>query len=246
MIGHRLGCLTFRSTGAAELFATGPGEFRHVVTVNAEIFVLAHENARYGRVLAETLNVVDGRILQMLIRLRERGAPVAKLSGSDLIYDLAAYCRDRQQRLFLLGARPDVNRRACEVLVSRYPGLQLTGYAPPMAGDTVPAEWNRETVDRVLAARPAYLGVCLGSPKTEYWIADNAPALATGGVRFAIGLGGSADFVAGAKPRAPRAIQRIGLEWLFRVITDPRERFGRTLTMFRMPWYALRPPRGSA
>jgi N-acetylglucosaminyldiphosphoundecaprenol N-acetyl-beta-D-mannosaminyltransferase len=82
--------------------------------------------------------------------------------------------------------------------------------------------------------------VFLGSPKAEIWIADNLPKLDSLGVRFVIGLGGTADFVAGVTPRAPRFVQWIGLEWLFRLAVAPRQRFRRTLRMFRMPYYALR------
>ena len=97
-----------------------------------------------------------------------------------------------------------------------------------------------DVLARIAQFQPTYLAVCLGSPKAELWIADSLKKLEALGVRFVIGVGGAADFVAGVTRRAPKSVQWLGLEWLFRLAVAPRQRFRRTLRMFRMPYYALR------
>src|SRR3954470_15644085 len=101
---YRLGQLTFVSVDPNTLFSVPVGQLRHVVTVNAEIFVYAHEDARFARLLQRTTNTVDGRIVQLLSALFSRQRLPRKLSGSDFIYDLTARCALNGDRLFLLGA----------------------------------------------------------------------------------------------------------------------------------------------
>jgi len=244
LIPHRLGRLTLQSGTLAELLSECGDQFHHVVTVNAEIFVLAHENAAYGHLLHRTTNVIDGRIVQQLVRLRNLAWDVRRLPGSVEIYSLAAHCRATGERLFILGASEEVNAGACARLRTLYPGLAIAGYAPAMTTDLGEGTWSEEAVARIRRFRANYLGVCLGSPREGFWIDAHAAELAAAGVRLALGLGGTADFVAGAKPRAPRVMDWLGLEWLFRALWEPRRRWKRTLSMFRMPWYVLLPPSG--
>jgi N-acetylglucosaminyldiphosphoundecaprenol N-acetyl-beta-D-mannosaminyltransferase len=241
MVVHSLGRLRLQSGTLAELLDLNRSRFCHVVTVNAEIFVLAHENAEYGRLLQRTVNVIDGRIVQQFVRIRNLAWTVKRIPGSDEIYAIAAHCRSSGDRLFILGASEAVNARACARLRTLYPGLAVAGYAPPMTTDLGEATWGSDALAQIRSFAPSILAVCLGSPKEGFWIDRYSAELADVGVRLAAGLGGTADFVAGEKPRAPRLIQWIGLEWLFRCLWEPRRRWRRTLSMFRMPLYALLP-----
>jgi N-acetylglucosaminyldiphosphoundecaprenol N-acetyl-beta-D-mannosaminyltransferase len=217
-----------------------PGEFRHVVTVNAEIFVLAHEVPAYGQLLNRTINVIDGRVVQQLVRVRYlRWRLPRTAAGSDAIYPIAAHCRSEARGMFLLGASEDVNRKACERLRTLYPGLRIEGFAPPMTGHGGEHAWSEEALARIRRSAPFFLGVCLGSPAEGFWIDRHRSSLAGAGVRVAVGLGGTADFVAGEKPRAPRVMNWLGLEWMFRLLWEPRRRWRRTARMLRMPWHAL-------
>lgn len=240
VVTHLLGKLRLVSMSPQRLFRHSGEMLCHVVTVNAELFVLAHENPEYGEVLASAVNVIDGRVVQWIAALLNPGSWPKKLSGSNLIYSIAAHCRDVGSQLFLLGGTPRANRLACSRLRELYPGLIVGGHSPPMTDDVADAKWNQDVLDRVTSAGPGFLAVCLGSPKQELWIAMNRESLAAAGVRFVIGLGGTVDFVAGVVRRAPRMIQWIGLEWFFRFLQFPRERFKRTVTMLRLPYHAIR------
>jgi N-acetylglucosaminyldiphosphoundecaprenol N-acetyl-beta-D-mannosaminyltransferase len=237
---YRVGRLQLMSLEPRELLLYRDRLPLHVVTVNAEIFVMAHEDPEYLALLNQTFNTVDSRPLQWLAALLNGGSLPTKISGSDLIYDLAQHCRDIDASLFLLGSSPEANKQACERLCRRYPGLRVSGYAPRVTDDVFDGTWNAGIHERLQSGRSDYLVVCFGPPKQEWWIAQNRARLGKLGVRLAVGLGGAVDFVAGVQLRAPSVLQWLGLEWFFRVLTAPRKRFWRTLRFFRMPYHALR------
>src|SRR5437773_12230178 len=118
---YQLGRIHLVSGPPEELFKVDDGNLRHVVTVNAEIFVLAHEDRYYGAILKRSTNTIDGQPIRWLAFLLNRAPWPRKLSGSDLIYALAEFCRDQQRRLFLLGGGTDASALARERLQSRFP-----------------------------------------------------------------------------------------------------------------------------
>ena len=232
------GGLQLASLSADELFAgRKDGGFLQIVPVNAEVFVMAHQDPALGCLLRRTVNTVDGRVLQWLCSVLYRGHAIELLKGADFILDLAAHCQRGRQRLFLLGASEESNAGAVAVLRSRFPGLQVCGFGPPMSLSPFAAPGLDQIHERIRRFRPDHLGVCFGPAKQEFWIAQNAAALEEFGVRCAYGLGGTIDFLSGSRPRAPRWMQYAGMEWLFRFLSEPRARFRRTLIQFKMPFY---------
>lgn len=227
-------------TGPLEfLFTPREGKLTHVVTIHAELFALAHEDERLATILRQTANTIDGRMVQGVCKLFYPRHKVVRHSGSNFIFDLTEYCLKHSQRLFLLGASETSNALAVERLRKEFPGLQVYGFSPPVQRYPFDPAWNNEILKRIEEFRSHHLVVCLGPKKQEYWIHENASDLTELGVRCAYGLGGTIDFLAGVKPRAPKWIQFIGAEWLFRLVREPG-RFGRTLIMFKMPLYAAK------
>jgi N-acetylglucosaminyldiphosphoundecaprenol N-acetyl-beta-D-mannosaminyltransferase len=235
----RLGKILLQSMEIDELLTNRGNELKHVVTVNSEIFVYAHENPAFEEVLKHTVNTIDGRIVHLFSSLFYPGRGLKKQSGSDFIYNLADFAAKRGERIFLLGADEEANRGTVAALKARCPELEIEGYSPPFAKNIQEQAWNEDILGRIAKFRPTHLAVCFGPVKQEMWISQNANYLFGLGVRCAYGLGGTADFVSGRKKRAPRWMQIAGAEWLFRVITEPA-RFGRTMKMFEMPYFALR------
>jgi N-acetylglucosaminyldiphosphoundecaprenol N-acetyl-beta-D-mannosaminyltransferase len=236
------GELKMISAPVEKLFAAN-GKFLHVVTVNAEIFVLAHENQRLKFLLESTVNTVDGRILQAICRFMYPSNWINLLRGADFIYDLAAWCQHSGERLFLLGSSVESNSEAVAALRKFCPGLEVDGFGPPFTESPFKEPSRRAILKRIAQWRPRHLVVCFGPPKQEFWISENAPELSEAGVECAYGLGGTIDFVSGYRRRAPRWVQTIGAEWFFRLLCEPRARFQRTLMQFRMPFYAARTKR---
>lgn len=233
--------LTFRGYNF-EAIKRAPDSPKFIVTVNSDFIVRAHEDADFKSLIDTQLSTFDGQIPFALARLRNRGALINtdKLSGSDLIYTLLREAAEAGKTLFLLGASPGSNARAVEIGRGLYGGTVL-GYSPPLAEEPLPVTWTEDVLARIRAARPAYLLVALGAPKQERWIAENLTALDEAGVEVVMGCGGSVDFLAGAIKRAPRWIQSIGMEGLFRFIVEPRLfRLARIIRSFRVFAYAFK------
>jgi N-acetylglucosaminyldiphosphoundecaprenol N-acetyl-beta-D-mannosaminyltransferase len=149
-----------------------------------------------------------------------------------LVVQIAERAAQSGWRLYLLGGALGVADRAAAILQARYPGLVVAGAFP---GSPAPDEEN-DIVERIRAARPDMLFVAFGAPAQDLWIARNQPRLQ---VPVAMGVGGSLDFVAGVTRRAPEWVQRIGLEWLYRLIREPW-RWRRQLELPRFVWHVLR------
>ncbi len=159
---------------------------------------------------------------------RYKGGPLPeRVAGSDLIFRISERAAGRGHRLFLLGGAPGVGEIAAEVLRERYPGIAIVGVEAPEIGKS--PEEEEALIGRIRAARPDILFAALGQPKGERWIAANREAL---GVPVSVQVGASIDFVAGRLRRAPRWMQKTGLEWVFRMAQEPRRlapRYARTI-----------------
>jgi N-acetylglucosaminyldiphosphoundecaprenol N-acetyl-beta-D-mannosaminyltransferase len=196
----------------AELIAAGGPH--HVVTVNPEFVMEARRNPAFRRVLAAAdMATPDG--FGLMLAARWRGTPLrGRVTGVALSEGIAARAAQQGWSLFLLGEAPGVAERAAEALQRANPGLRIAGcYAgSPRAPDEPGVR------AQVAAARPDVLLVAYGHPAQDLWIARNQPLL---GVPVAIGVGGTLDYLAGAVPRAPAWLRRIGLEWLYRLARQP-------------------------
>jgi N-acetylglucosaminyldiphosphoundecaprenol N-acetyl-beta-D-mannosaminyltransferase len=190
------------------------GGTRQVVTINPEFIIAARRDRRFYQVLREAdLAVADGIGVVWAARLLGDRLP-ERVGGIDLVERLAERAAREGYRVFLLGAAPGVAEDAAEALTARYPRLRVAG---TYAGSPLPSE--RAAIRTVIgAAHPDILLVAFGAPAQDLWIAENQSAV---GVPVAIGVGGAFDFLAGRIRRAPRWIQRIGLEWLYRLARQP-------------------------
>lgn len=157
----------------------------------------------------------------MALCARLRGRPFRyDFNGTDLVPRLLSECSRRglAPRVFLFGARPGRAAAAGERLAAEYPPVQVVG-----ACDGYPRD-EGEVVAAINAERPDLLLVGLGNPLQERWISRHAPELE---VKVAMGVGALFDFLSGSVPRAPRALRALRLEWLFRLVLEPRRMFRR-------------------
>jgi N-acetylglucosaminyldiphosphoundecaprenol N-acetyl-beta-D-mannosaminyltransferase len=149
---------------------------------------------------------------------RARGRRIGRVCGLDVLPDLCDRGRANGARHYFYGGGDGVARRLADRLTDLFPGLDVVGVeTPPFRPLT--ADEREAMIDRVNAARPDYVWVGLGTPKQDLWLAEHrdrlhAPAIMAVGAAF--------DIVGGSRPRAPYAMQRLGLEWVFRLIQEPR------------------------
>jgi N-acetylglucosaminyldiphosphoundecaprenol N-acetyl-beta-D-mannosaminyltransferase len=198
----------------------------YVCTGNLDHLVIAARDPDFRSVYHEAdLVVADGAPIVWLSRIAARGSWLPeRVAGSDLFWELARASAEANLRLFLLGGSPGSGERAADAVVRRHPGARIAGiYSPPLA--TFDSEDEQARIrDIVRHAAPDVLLVAFGAPKQEKWIARNKDQL---GVPVSIGVGGSFEMAAGIRRRAPRWIQRLGLEWLYRFAQEPRRLFQR-------------------
>lgn len=159
----------------------------------------------------------DGMPLVWLAR--RRGAPQAeRVSGPDAMLTLCDRGRPLGLRHYLLGGRPGVAEAVARRLTARFPGLIIAGtHTPPFrAGAAIEDE---SVIEAINQTRPDVLWVALGAPKQEFWTAAHEARL---GARLILSVGAAFDFHSGRVRRAPAWMRRAGLEWLFRLASEPR------------------------
>lgn len=199
-----------------------------VCTISPEFVMIAQDDAAFIRVLhAADLCVPDGVGLLFAARYLRHPLP-ERVTGSDGVPLIAARAAQMGWKLFLLGAAPGIAERAAAALVAHSPGVQIVG---TYAGSPSPDE-EETIVGRVNASGADILFVAYGAPRQDVWIARNQDRLS---VSVAMGVGGTFDFLAGAVPRAPRWMQRLALEWLYRLYRQPW-RWRRMLRLPRFVW----------
>lgn len=190
------------------------GRPHQIATVNPEFIVEAQRNAPFRVALERAdLSLPDG--VGLLLATRVLRQPLReRVAGSDMVPKMARLSAQKGYRLYLLGAAPGVAERAAAALVRDCPGLQIAG---AYAGTPEPRDED-DIVARIVAADPDVLLVAYGAPRQDLWIYRNLHRL---GVPVCMGVGGALDFVAGVAVRAPRWMQRAGLEWLHRLWRQP-------------------------
>ncbi|HEV3006340.1 MAG TPA: WecB/TagA/CpsF family glycosyltransferase [Pirellulales bacterium] len=196
------------------------GLCRYVVTPNVDHMVLLAENEALRRAYAEAgLVLADGAPLVWVSRWLGRPLP-ERVAGSDLVPALfAGTAAGSPLRVFLLGGAAGVAERAAANIAARWPAVTVVGTASPPKGFEHDRRQNAALMARIGTGRPDVVLVGLGAPKQELWVWQHHRAIAA---PAALCIGATIDFLAGERSRAPRWMRRAGLEWLYRVGTEPR------------------------
>jgi N-acetylglucosaminyldiphosphoundecaprenol N-acetyl-beta-D-mannosaminyltransferase len=204
--------------GASRLASYMTTEQLHqVVTVNLDFLRIAQADPSFRETINEAdLAVADGMPLVWASRLAGRGLP-ERVTGNELVDECCRLSASTGRALFLLGGRPGIAEEAARTVQRRYPGAVVAGVYSPPFGPFSPRE-DRNIVERINRSGARILLVGLGAPKQDNWIRAHRHDL---DVRIALGVGCGLDLLAGLVPRAPRWMQRAGLEWLHRFRHEP-------------------------
>ncbi len=212
-------------------FLSLPGQYK-IFTPNPEMIVKAQKDEYFKQVLnSSDLNLCDGMGVRIF-------TGVKRVPGVDFMIELCQLAVEQGKRIYLLGSGNDeVVYKVFLKLLKKFPSLKISGYdkgpeineslstgqrsfTPPACGRQV----QDDSIEKINKAQPDILFVAFGMGKQEKWIYENLTSMPS--VKIAMGVGGSFDFISGKAKRAPLFLRQLGLEWLYRLVQEPR-RFGR-------------------
>jgi N-acetylglucosaminyldiphosphoundecaprenol N-acetyl-beta-D-mannosaminyltransferase len=225
--------------GLAEQFISS-GKPHYVAVVNvAKLVKMRSDKELDQSVRAADVIGADGVPLVWASRLLGNPLP-GRVNGTDLMYRLLEKANEKRYRVFFFGAKEEVLQRVLDKVRKEYPGVNIAGFQHGY----FTAEEESGIVAKIRAAHTDILLIAFGTPKKELWVKQY---LSTMNVPVVHGVGGSFDVVAGAIPRAPLWMQANGMEWLFRLMQEPRRMWRRYLvtnTIFIMlllkEWFRYR------
>lgn len=185
-----------------------------VIAVNPEKVMVAQQDETLRELINHsTFQIPDG--VGILLASKLKGGHIrSRVTGVDMMGHLLDFAAKEGHGVFLYGAEPDVVAQARENIESRYEGIQIVGHADGYVTD------EEALVSQIATSNARLLFVALGSPKQELWIRRNQSKLPN--VLVFQGVGGSFDVYSGKVKRAPAFFTRFGLEWLYRLIADPK------------------------
>lgn len=199
------------------------GQPHQIVTANAEIIYQASKNEKMRHVINNAQMVTaDGS--GVVWASRQLGEPLEqRVTGIDLVNSICEQSAKDKWKIYILGSAPGVAAAAAVNIRNKFPGCNIVG--------THHGYFNAKEEKQILAEleqlKPDVLFVALGAPKQEYWIADHLAEL---GIPVGMGIGGSMDVLSGNVKRAPKWMQKMSLEWLYRLLIQPT-RFKRVLAL---------------
>lgn len=193
---------------------------RFVVTPNVNHTVLLQRNAEFLKAYkAADLVLADGFPLVIVSKLIDKPLP-ERVAGSELIPKLfEAASKERKIKAFLLGAAEGVGEQAAIEIQSKYAGVEVVGTFSPEYGFEKSDAQSHEIIEKINSVEPDILIVGLGAPKQELWIHKHREQIRA---KVAFCVGATIDFMAGRKSQAPVFMRRYGLEWLYRMLSEPR------------------------
>jgi len=221
-----------------------------ICTVNPEFIMAAQKDREFRDVLNNAdLSVPDGAGLlwaakylskKSLVSSRQPSVIKERVAGIDLVWEMAKLAEKKGYILYLLGAGPGVAEQTAITLRTKFPDLKIAGVSegipqlePGRASVLDLDKYEKKLVTDICKLKTDILLVAYGAPKQDLFIAKykkelNVPAM--------MGVGGSFDYISGRIPRAPIWMQKLALEWLYRLINEPK-RFNRIITAtIRFPW----------
>lgn len=229
LFGINISKLGMKETMRSLTEAVESGKPHQVITANPIMVMAALEDPAYMKIMQEAEMVVpDGT--GVVWASAKAGNPVAeRVTGFDLLHELMKESERRAWRIYLLGSAPEVIQAAKERLQNLYPKAVIVGARDGYFSGNE----DQQVVEAIKAAAPQILFVARGADTQEPWIAKYKQEL---GVPLMMGVGGSLDVISGRTKRAPKLMQQMHMEWLYRLLKEPT-RFRR---MLALPKFAVK------
>jgi len=222
LLGTEVDALSFSDTMDAVVEIIETGNPTQHLAMNAAKVVLLRSNPAL-QAIASACGIISADGVPLVWASRLLGHPLpGRVNGTDLMEALCDLAGRRQWSVFFFGARQDVIDAVAEWAQRTHPGLRIAGTHSGYFDESE----NEEIVDQIASSGASILFVGFPTPKKEIWLHRHLAELNT---PFCMGVGGSFDVIAGSVSRAPRWMQRNGLEWLFRLIQEPKRMWKRYL-----------------
>ena len=228
VLGIGVDSYTLEETADMLIDAMEKDQAASVYTPNSEIILYAYKNPDYAKVLNRGDFITpDGIGVVYASRILKKPLP-ERVSGFDLANVILKKIAGTKKRIYLFGGKPGVGEEAAKNICKLYPGTEICGTADGYFDE----EKEQKIIKDIQSKKPDLLFVCLGFPKQELWIDSHKDAL---GAKVCMGLGGSLDVFAGTVKRAPKGFQKLGLEWLYRLLKQP----SRAIRMLALPKFGF-------
>jgi N-acetylglucosaminyldiphosphoundecaprenol N-acetyl-beta-D-mannosaminyltransferase len=200
-----------------------------VVTPNAEIVMMANKDKQLAHIINHAdLVIPDGAGVVWAARYQGDNMP-ERVAGYDLVQNLLIEAVSEKYKIYMFGGAPGIAEKAKMIAEEHYPGVQIIGTRNGFFTE----KDEPEIVNAIKACQPDILLVALGVPRQEKWLDQYKEELK---VPVAIGVGGTFDVMAGVAQRAPVWMQRANLEWLFRLLSEPK----RAIRMLALPRFVIK------
>lgn len=198
-------------------FLDSPNQ-HYIVTPNPEFLVAAQKDEKFKEILNYAdVAVADG--IGLVKAAKFLGQRLQRVTGVDLVWTICELAEQKNSPVYFLGAKELIAAQAAENLKKYYPNLKIAG--AESGGEIIdPSQNDLDLLNRINDTKPLIIFVAFGQVKQEKWIFYHLDKLPT--VKLAIGIGGALDYISGRVVRAPKFIRRIGLEWLYRLIWEPK------------------------
>lgn len=236
ILGNKLNCFaSFHELYTTVLQDISSGATRGYITVNnVHTMMEAYKNPAYRKIINSAyLSIPDGKPLEIVGRLKGN-SNICRLFGPSVMENFIAWGRESAKRHFFIGSSETTLKKLVEAINAKYPGTIISGtISPPFE----PMEnWqNEQFLEQINATQADFIWVGLGAPKQEIWMSENSVFLKKG---VMIGIGAGFDYMAGNTSHAPTWMKNASLEWLFRLIQEPKRLWKRYLTTIP-PFMAL-------
>lgn len=223
LFGYRLENLSFDETKKKIVEFINEGRKAIITPINPEKIMKSFKDDKLREILLNSnLLLPDGygiifasKILK--IQLKER------ITGIDMFEALLDYANENRLSIYFLGTQEEILKKVIERIEKEHPGIKIAGYHNGFFKE------ENEVLEDLKDKKFDILFVAMGSPKQEYFIYDNFDKI---DAKIFMGVGGSFDVFSGKLKRAPYLTRKLGLEWLYRFILEPRKRFPRVTQLF--------------
>lgn len=211
--------LKFKGLVRQQIFEMSKKQMIQIITVGAEFIIEAQKNERLHRIIDDNIATFDGQLPYLIACRQNKKKSFEKIAGADFIYDVCAYAKEHNKRIFLLGGYPDSNAGSVKKMQDM--GIEAAGFVTGFIPYPFPKERNKQILMYISNFKPHYLFVGLGMPKQEYWIDENRKDLERLGIEIAVGCGGTMEVFSNKIQRAPKWIQKMYLEGFYRFLKEP-------------------------